>query len=83
MVLALDTTTTDPYVIIANYGLLGAITLAFFTGRVVSAKQYNEMKEDRDKARGELAALRQKLDEQTLPALVRTTDLLAKLAEKR
>lgn len=70
------------YAQFANYGILGLISLGFFAGRIVSAKHYDEMRDDRDKAREELALVRQRLDEQILPALTRSTDVLVRLAEK-
>lgn len=70
------------YAQFANYGILGLISLGFFAGRIVSSKHYDEMREDRDKAREELALVRQKLDDQILPALTRSTDVLVRLAEK-
>ena len=71
-----------PYAQFANYGILGLIALGFFMGKIVSAKHYEEMRDDRDKAREELALVRQKLDEQILPALTRSTDVLVRMAEK-
>jgi hypothetical protein len=75
-------TDLGPYTIWANYGILGLIALGFFTGKVVAAKHYEEMRGDRDQAREELALVRQKLDEQILPALTRSTDVLVRMAEK-
>jgi hypothetical protein len=71
-----------PYTVWANYGILGLIAFGFFAGRIVSSKHYDEMRTDRDRAREELAAVRQRLDEQILPALTRSTDVLVRMAEK-
>lgn len=71
-----------PWAQFANYGILGLIALGFFAGKIVSAKHYEEMRGDRDKAREELALVRQKLDDQILPALTRSTDVLVRMAEK-
>lgn len=74
----------DPptYAQFANYGILGLIAFGFFAGKIVSSKHYEEMRTDRDKAREELALVRQKLDDQILPALTRSTDVLVRMAEK-
>jgi hypothetical protein len=77
-----QSTELGPYAQLANYGILGLIALGFFTGKIVSSKHYDEMRVDRDKAREELALVRQKLDDQILPALTRSTDILVRLAEK-
>ena len=73
---------TPTYAQFANYGILGIIAFGFFAGRIVSSKHYDEMRHDRDKAREELALVRQKLDDQILPALTRSTDVLVRMAEK-
>lgn len=77
-----QTADLGPYTVWANYGILGLIAFGFFAGRIVSAKHYDEMRSDRDQARDELAAVRQRLDEQILPALTRSTDVLVRMAEK-
>jgi hypothetical protein len=77
-----QTTDVAPFAQFANYGILGLIAFGFFAGKIVSSKHYEEMRQDRDKAREELALVRQKLDEQILPALTRSTDVLVRLAEK-
>lgn len=77
-----QTADLGPYAQMANYGILGLIAIGFFTGRIVAAKHYEEMRTDRDKAREELALVRQKLDDQILPALTRSTDVLVRMAEK-
>lgn len=84
LVIAADSGSPDlqPYATFAQFGIVGVALWAFFTGKVVSAKHYDEMKADRDKARDELASIRQKLDEQIIPALTRSTDLMGRLAER-
>ena len=77
-----QTADLGPYTVWANYGILGLIAFGFFAGRIVSSKHYDEMRHDRDKAREELALVRQKLDDQILPALTRSTDVLVRMAEK-
>ena len=77
-----QTADLGPYTVWANYGILGLIAFGFFAGRIVSSKHYDEMRDDRDRAREELAAVRQRLDEQILPALTRSTDVLVRMAEK-
>jgi hypothetical protein len=81
-VLAQTANDLGPYTVWANYGILGLIALGFFAGRIVSSKHYDEMRNDRDRARDELAQVRQRLDEQILPALTRSTDVLVRMAEK-
>lgn len=71
-----------PYVSFLNYGILGLLAIGFLRGNIVSDKHYTEMKSDRDQARGELVALRTKLDEQIIPALTRNNDLTARLLER-
>jgi len=82
VVMIADATAADPYVVVANYGLLGAVAIAFFTGRVVSAKQYEQALADRDREHGELVALRVKTEEQFIPAIIRNTELMVRLVEK-
>lgn len=77
-----QTTDVAPFMQFANYGILGLIAFGFFAGKIVSSKHYDEMRHDRDKAREELALVRQKLDDQILPALTRSTDVLVRMAEK-
>lgn len=81
-VILAQATDAPTYAQFANYGILGIIALGFFAGKIVSSKHYDEMRTDRDKAREELALVRQKLDDQILPALTRSTDVLVRMAEK-
>jgi len=72
-----------PYAQLANYGILGLLAVALVQGKLVSAKHYAEMRADRDQARGELVALRTKMDEQVIPTLTRVLDLMARMADSR
>lgn len=81
-VMLAQTADVAPYMQFANYGILGLIAFGFFMGKIVSSRHYDEMRTDRDKAREELALVRQKLDDQILPALTRSTDVLVRMAEK-
>lgn len=72
----------DPYVTLANYGILGLIALGFFTGKIVSSKHYEQALKDRDRDHGELVALRAKLEDHIIPGFVRMTDLSDKLLDR-
>lgn len=80
---AASDTGLGPYAQLANYGVLGLLALGFFRGYIVSDKHYAEMRDDRDQARGELVSLRVKMDEQVIPALIRVTDLMGRVADSK
>lgn len=81
-VLADVSTDLAPYTQIANYGLLGLITYALFTGRIVPARLYDQALADRAREHEELIALRVKTEEQFIPAVIRNTELLSRVAER-
>jgi hypothetical protein len=81
--LVAQATDLGPYAQIANYGILGLIALALFQGRVVPAKQYDQAIADRDREHGELVALRQRTEEQIIPAMVRSTEILGQFVNAK
>lgn len=81
-VLADVTTDLTPYTSIANYGILGLIAYALFTGRVVPAKLYEQALGDRTREHEELIALRTKTEDQFIPSIIRNTELLSRVAER-
>lgn len=82
MILAEVANTLDPYIVLANYGVLGCLALGLLTGRVIPAKQYEQCIADRDREHAELANLRQRTEEQIIPAMIRNTDLLTRLLKE-
>lgn len=75
-------TDLGPYTQILNYGILGLTALALFQGRLVPAKLYEQALADRDREHGELVALRTKVEDQILPALVLSNEVMARLARR-
>lgn len=71
-----------PYAQFANYGILGLLAIGFFQGRIVPEKQLQELRADRDREHGELIALRLKVEDQMLPALVLSNEVMARLARR-
>lgn len=71
-----------PYAQFANYGILGLLAIGFFQGRIVSAKLYEQAIFDRDREHGELVALRLKVEDQILPALVLSNEVMSRLARR-
>lgn len=80
---AASDTDLGPYAQFANYGILGLLALGFFRGAIVSNKHYEEMRQDRDQARGELVSLRTKMDDQIIPLLTRVFDVIARASDQR
>lgn len=72
----------NQYLPLFNYGILGILAFALFRGHLVSRDLYNEMKQDRDQARGELASLRAKIEDTIIPGYTRMTDLATRLLEQ-
>lgn len=71
-----------PWAELADDGILGLLALALIFGQLVPRALYGEMRADRDQARSELISLRQRMDEQVVPALTRSTDAMARLMDK-
>lgn len=83
MILAASTATDlGPYTQILNYGILGLTALALFQGRLVPAKLYEQALADRDREHGELVSLRQRTEEQLIPALIRATEIMTRIADR-
>lgn len=84
---------TDPlggWGVFVQYGVVGAVALAFITNKFHSHGEFTAVVADRDLARTETrqaladnAALRQKMEEQVVPALVRATEALASVEKGR
>lgn len=66
--------------VIAQYGTAGVIAYLLITGKLASAAVLERALADRDREHGELIELRRRLDEQVTPALIRATDVMARLA---
>lgn len=69
---------SDAVLTVLNYGVLGAAVAAFISGRLVSGKEHDSLKEDRDRARTEVSELNELIRDRVIPAL---TDV-ARLVEK-
>lgn len=79
---AASDTGLGPYAQFANYGILGLLAIGFFQGRIVPEKQLTELRNDRDREHGELIALRLKVEDQILPALVLSNEVMSRLARR-
>lgn len=81
-----QSTVADPtvnfVVTLANYGTVGVLAMLLLTGRLVSKSMYDQALKDRDRDHGELAALRQKLEDVIIPGFVRMTDLTQRLIDR-
>lgn len=69
--------TADPVSVLLNGGVLGVIVALFLAGQLATGREVRRLERERDQAHEELAHLRQNLEDRLLPALIRSTDLLA------
>lgn len=60
----------------------GVLAVLFLTRQIVTGADFRRVIEERNKAHAELAAIRQSVDERIIPALTRSTDLLASLEQR-
>lgn len=73
----------DPMSMLIDAGLLGVILVLLLLRKLVTKGELDNVIRERDQARAELTALRTSLDERVIPALTRSTDLLAKLESRK
>lgn len=66
-----------------QYGALGMIVLLFVIGRVVSSKTVEDKDHRIATLEADNARMRQAMEEQVIPALVRATDVLSKQTRAR
>lgn len=66
-----------------QYGALGLIVLLFVLGKVVSAKTVEDKDQRIAVLEADNARMRQAMEEQVIPALVRATDILSKQPRTR
>lgn len=65
-----------------NLGVIVIFTIGLIKGWIVPKYVLDAVKEDRDNEKREKDELRERLDQEVFPQLWKTTDLLAKFAEK-
>lgn len=66
---------------LAQYGVLGAVIIALLWGRLVVGRQFDKEVQEKKEAQEELRALRDQIQGEIVPALVRSTDTLARATE--
>lgn len=66
----------------AQYGVLGLLILAMIFGKIVPGYILQQREKELADTKAELSALRKNLEETVIPALVRSTDILARMAEE-
>ena len=80
-ILAQATTEAIPFLDFINLGVLAALVIAFLTKKVVPGWVLDKESKEKEEVKQELSKLREKLDDELLPTLWQTTDLLARVTE--
>lgn len=66
-----------------QYGLLGLFVVLLLTRQVITKGEKEEWRERAEKAEAEVSRLHRVMEEQVVPALSRSTDVLARYVEKK
>jgi hypothetical protein len=64
-----DPSTVSLVTFFSSFGVLGVVCWMFFTSRLYSKSVYDEMRRDRDQARGEVTTMTTKMLADVVPAL--------------
>lgn len=67
----------------AQYGVLGLVVLAMIFGKLVPGYIYERRVEEIRQLQSEVAELRHTIEEKVIPALIRSTDVLAQYVEQK
>jgi hypothetical protein len=59
-----------------NYGTLGLLTIGWLSGKIRRGADYDQLRAENDR-------LRQVFEDRVLPALIKTNELVSRLAEER
>lgn len=66
---------------IAQYGVLGFVVLAFIFGKMVPGYIYEKRSQEYEAEKAENRRLEQTIQEQVIPALLRSTDIMAQVLD--
>lgn len=66
---------------IAQYGVLGLVVLAFIFGKIVPGYIYEKAKQEHEAEKAENRELEKTVKEQVIPALLRSTDMMAQVLD--
>lgn len=78
-ILAATTTAQPDWTNLAQYGVLGLVVLAFIFGKIVPGYVYERRVEEHHAVIAENKQLEETIKERVIPALIRSTDVMAQV----
>lgn len=67
---------------LAQYGVLGLVVLGFIFGKIVPGYLYERRVQEVEALKAEVGRLRDTIEEKVIPALIRSTDVLARYVDR-